>query len=603
VKRPRWALALIVAVGALVACKPRPRTFSGSEEASTKPSVGEKRVLEIDLGTGAPEVLSGGLFRLPASRTYAGLVRTLEQGLEKDTTAGVLVRFGGANLDLAQAQEIAELLAKYGKKSLPVVCHAEGLSNVTAALVLGGCTRRWLGAAGEAETVGMAAQVVYLRGLLDKLKVEVDFLHVGKFKSGPEPLTHEGPSQEAKESLEFALGSIRQGWLALADKAGPGAKEALETGPFGPEEAKKRGLIDAVGYESDAVADVKRRAKVDAIEVAYGPRAGTGNNFDVSEIVRVLAGGDEADGNRPHVVVVPAQGAISTQAGGAFSSDGITSNAMVKTLRKLGKNAAVKAIVIRIDSPGGSPLASDLIWHELMELRKKKTVIASVGGMAASGGYYIAAGAQKIFAEPGSIVGSIGVFGGKLVLGPALKEVGVNAFTFPASPTPGAGERAAYLSPLVPWNDATRERVRSLMQGIYDLFIARVAEGRKMPAEKVLVSAEGRIWSGPQGLERGLVDELGGLGAAVAAAKKLAGLDAKAPVIVSGQAEGFLEMLSLEEGADEAKIAAALARFDARRSLLLEGLPAELRPFAASLGPLLAGETVVAALPFAVTVR
>src|SRR6185503_6623173 len=115
-------------------------------------------------------VLSGGLFRLPATRTFAGLVRALEQGLEKDTTAGVLVRLGGMNMDLAQAEEVAALLAAYGKKGLPVVCHADGLSNATAALVLGGCTRRWLGAAGEAETVGMAAQVIYLRGLLDKLK-------------------------------------------------------------------------------------------------------------------------------------------------------------------------------------------------------------------------------------------------------------------------------------------------------------------------------------------------------------------------------------------------------------------------------------------------
>lgn len=602
-KRPRRALALLLAAGALVACKPRPRSFAASESQTTKPSAGEKRILEIDLSAGAPEVLSGGLFRLPASRTYSGLVRALEQGLQKDTTAGVLVRFGSNTVDLAQAQELADLLAAFGKKGVPVVCHAEGLSNATAALVLRGCTRRFLGAAGEAETVGMAAQVVYLRGLLDKLKVEADFLHVGRFKSGPEPLTHEGPSPEAREALEYALASLRNGWLELADKAGPGAKEALESGPFSPEEAKKRGLVDAVGYESDALDDVKRRAKTDALEVAYGPRAGAGETFDVAEILRVLAGGDDGAGNRPHVVVVPMQGAISTQAGGVLSSDGITSNAMVKTLRKLAKNDAVKAVVVRIDSPGGSPLASDLIWHELMELRKKKTVVASVGGMAASGGYYIAAGAQKIFAEPSSIVGSIGVFGGKLVLGPALKEVGVNAFTFPASPAPGAAERAAYLSPLVPWNDVTRERVRALMQSIYDLFVARVAEGRKMPANKVLESAEGRIWSGPQGLERGLVDELGGLAAAIAAAKKMASLDANAPVSVAGTAESFLEMLALEEGADEAKVAAAIARLDARRSVLLDGLPAELRPFAAALGPLLAGETVVAAMPFAVTLR
>jgi protease-4 len=189
------------------------------------------------------------------------------------------------------------------------------------------------------------------------------------------------------------------------------------------------------------------------------------------------------------------------------------------------------------------------------------------------------------------------------VVGTALREVGVNSVTFPASPAPGAGERAAYLSPMQPWDDATRERVRALMQGIYDLFVARVAEGRKMSAPRVLESAEGRIWSGPQGKERGLVDEIGGLSDAIRAAKKLAGLDAKAPITVEGAAEGLLEMLTLEEGADETRVAAALARLDARRTVSLEVLPEELRPFAASLGPLLAGETVVAALPFAITLR
>src|SRR5262249_2583440 len=155
-----------------------------------------------------------------------------------------------------------------------------------------------------------------------------------------------------------------------------------------------------------------------------------------------------------------------------------------------GRNDAVKAVVVRIDSPGGSPLASDLIWHELMNLRKKKPVLCSVGGMAASGGFYIASGTQKIYAEPSSIVGSIGVFGGKLVVSPGLKEIGVSSYTFPANHADGAAERAGYLSPLVPWNDETRSRVRALMQGIYDLFIARVAEGRTMPPEKVLANAE-----------------------------------------------------------------------------------------------------------------
>lgn len=587
---------------AFAGCEPRPRSHSkSSSEASNAPSFGENRVLEIDLTSGAPEAISGGLFQLPASRTYTGLVRALERGLDENTSAGVFVKLGGQNLDLAQAQELSSVLGHYAKKKIPVVCHADGLSNATAALFLNGCTRRWLSPAGEAETVGIAAQVVYLKGILDRLKVQVDFLHVGKFKSGPEPLTHEGPSPEARESLETTLASLRDGWLALAPAGA--VRDALEQGPYSPEEAKAKGIVHSLGYEAEAIADARKLAKADAMQAVFGPRSGAGGGSDFAEIVRVLAGGDDSVGDRPHVAIVPAQGAISTQAGGPFESGGITSRALVKTLRRLANDNAAKAVVIRIDSPGGSPLASDLIWHEVMELRKKKPVVASVGSMAASGGYYIACAAQRIFAEPSSIVGSIGVFGGKVVFGPALQDIGVNSVTFPASRAEGAAQRAAYLSPLVAWDDPTRERVRALMQSIYDLFVQRVALGRKMPEDKVRASAEGRIWSGPQGLERGLIDEIGGLHQAIASARKLAGLAPNTPASVEGAAEGLFEMLMLEGEADEARVAAAMARLEARRLLALDALPAELRPFAAALGPLLAGETVVAALPFALTVR
>jgi protease-4 len=584
-----------------VACTPRPRSFSKSGEESAAPGAREKRVIEIDVSTGAPEALAGGLFQISASRTYTGLVRALERGLQADTTAGVLVRVGHQNFELAQAEEIGGLLARFAQKGLPVVCHADALSNATAGLVLRGCTKRWLAAAGEAETVGIAAQVVYLKGLFDKLKVQADFLHVGRFKSGPEPLTQEGPSPEAREALEFCLGSIRGSWLELANGVPAGAREALEKGPWSPKEAKTEGLVHELGYELEARKDAEKLAKTSAHEVVFGPRAGKSSGFDFGEIMRVLAG-DEGGGG-PRVAVVPAEGAISTEAGGPFASGGISSRAMVKTLRKLAKNSSVKAVVIRIDSPGGSPLASDLIWHELIELRKQKPVIASVGGMAASGGYYIVAGAQRIFAEPTSIVGSIGVFGGKIVFGPALKEVGVNSVTFPANPAPGSAERATYLSPFEPWDDASRERMRAVMQGIYDVFVERVAEGRKMPPDKVHASAEGRIWSATQGLERGLVDEIGGLGQAIALARQLAKLDADAPVTVEGGAEGILDLLNLEESADEASVKRALETLALRRTLSLEALPEELRPFAAALGPLFSGESVVAALPYALSVR
>jgi protease-4 len=224
--------------------------------------------------------------------------------------------------------------------------------------------------------------------------------------------------------------------------------------------------------------------------------------------------------------------------------------------------------------------------------------------MAASGGYYIACASQRIFAERTSIVGSIGVFGGKINVAPALEQFGVHAETFAASPEAGAGARASFNSPLTSWDDATRERVRAQMQGIYDLFIARVAHGRHMEVQKVRDSAEGHIWSGDQGLQRGLVDEIGGLSEALAAARKAAGLASDAPVSVEGGRESLLDSLLLGDDASDAEAAAALARLsDAHEIRLIEQVPAELRAFVSSVAPLSGREHAAVALPYGLVVR
>jgi len=265
---------------------------------------------------------------------------------------------------------------------------------------------------------------------------------------------------------------------------------------------------------------------------------------------------------------------------------------------------SVKAVVLRIDSPGGSPLASDLLWHEMMGLRKKKPIIVSVGNMAASGGYYIACASQRIFAERTSIVGSIGVFGGKINVAPALDQFGIHAETFAASPEPGAAARAAQSSPLSSWDEPTRERVRAHMQGIYDLFIARVAHGRKMAVEKVLESAEGHIWSGDQGLSRGLVDEIGGLSEALTAARKAAHLEADAPVSVEGGREGLLDSLLLSDDASDSDAVAAFNRLSTvSATRLLSAVPQELRTFVGGAASLSEREHVAVALPYGLLIR
>jgi protease IV len=597
----RRALLMLVA---LAACTGRPRFVEDGDEKTKAPGPQDKKVIEIDLSSGAPEGSTGGFIQLPATRTYTGLVRTLERALNDDTAAGVFVKLGATDLGFARAAELGDLLARFGDEKKPVVCHSHDYGNAMSWLVLRGCNRIWLSAAGGMDTVGIAAELVHLKGLLDRLKVHADILHIGRYKSGAEPLTREDPSPDTRESLGATLASMRQSWLDGAEQGRPGKglREKLEQGPYSPEQARAAGLVDAVGFESDARNDARKLAKTTFVESGFGPKAKEDGGFDIGELIQLLTGGDDGASGRPRLAVVPAEGAIGMDSGGPLDSGGITAKALNRTLRRLRQDDTVKAVVLRIDSPGGSPLASDLIWHEMMELRKKKPVIASVGSMAASGGYYIACAAQKVVAERASIVGSIGVFGGKIVIGPALSEVGINTFVVSANPAPGAAERAAYLSPFAPWDPPTRSRVEDHMRSIYDLFIARVAEARKMPNEAVRAHAEGRIWSGVQGKERGLVDELGGLSKALDLARNLAGLSRDTPVSVEGQQESLLEMLLIGEGASEADVRAALHRLERERALL-STLPAELRVYADTVSSLATGERVVAALPLALTLR
>jgi protease IV len=607
--RERGFVALLFGASlALASCEGRPRSGTSGSGSSTRGffTAATGKIVAIDLSDGAPESSGGGFFPLPASRTYVGLVRVLERAKDDQDAKGVYLRLGSEGLGWAQSEELGRLLGAIRDRGKPIVCHADSISNATSWLLARGCERIWLSPAGDADTVGIAAQLVHVKGALDKLEVQADFVHVGKFKSASEPLTREAPSEETRRALLFTIKSFRKNWLdgATAARKQAGFREALEHGPWSAKEAKARGLVDEVGYESDAHDDIKARAGVQRLASAFGRKPDNDSPPDITEIIRVLTGADERAGGRPHVAVVVAEGSISMEGGGLLDGgSGITAKALKKTLRKLAKDNSVKAVVLRIDSPGGSALASDLIWHELRELGKKKPLIASVGGMAASGGYYLASAAQRIIAERTSIVGSIGVVGGKLVLGQALEKYGVNTFTLAASDEPGAAERAAYLSALTPWDSPTRERVKETMIDIYDLFLDRVSQGRGVPVDKIKPHAEGRIWSGEQGKERGLVDDFGGLSDAIRLARELGDLDERAPVVVQGGADSLFQTLLLGSEASDAEVAAAVGRAQASQSPIARAVPVELRAFVGAYSPLTQGETTTLALPYALFVR
>lgn len=569
-------------------------------------AAGGGAVVEFDLSRGLGESAGGiALFSGPTQPSLAELVLSLKRVESDRRTRGFFVRLGGADLSWAQAEELGRLFSAL-KPEHNVVCHAHAYSNTTLLFAARGCDRLWLSPAGEVATVGIAGQMVYLKRLFERLQVKADFLHMGKYKSFAETFTEDGPSDAARESLAAVLGSIRSTWLDGLNAARPREKlqHAVEHGPWAPEAALADGLIDSVGYVSEARDEAKRLAQVDVVETSGGVGERRGAAEAISELIQAAAGASRSEGGEPHVVVLTATGGINMEPEGVFGGDGIAAGPLGKTLRRLRENDAVKAVVLRIASPGGSALASDLLWHDLMLLRDAKPLIASLADVAASGGYYMASAASRIVAERTTILGSIGVVGGKIVFGPALDQLGVTGVTLPASAEPGAAERAAYLSPLTEWDPATREVVRAQMAAIYELFLNRVAKGRGLPIEHVRGVAEGRIWSGVHGLEHRLIDEFGGLTEAIALAKKQAGLDEDSEVRVEGGPEGLLELLQIDEGDDKPEsIARALARLRATPPSVLSRVAAPLQPYAESLLPLLGREKILTALPFAFQVQ
>ncbi len=599
-------------MGGAASCDGRaPQAAPAKVGAEAPPSFGGPAVVELDLRGGVTETSDGGLFGGGRRTTYAELVDGLREMREGTTTAGLFVRFGG-RMGFARAHEIGRILGEIRAKDRPVFCHADDYDNgsyLTASL---GCTKIYVSPAGGVDTVGIAAQLLFAKSFLAKYKVDVDYLQIGKFKGAEEPFTRDAPSPEARASLENALRGIRTAWLGAISK-GRGGKLAdgvIEDGPYPPDEAKAKGVVDEVGYLDEARDAVKKAANATRITKRFGgPDGSPSLARGLADVFRGMSG----SGGAPHIAVLPAAGAITMAGGGGLplgGGEGITERALGKEITRLTDDTSTKAVVLRIDSPGGSALASDLLWSKLMKLRKDKPLVVSVAGMAASGGYYLSCAGTKIVAEPTSIVGSIGVVGGKLSFGKALEEYGVHAETISAAPDPDKAARSAYMSMLSPWDEKTRDKVRASMQSIYDLFLKRVSEGRDLPVDKVATFAEGRLFAGEEAKTLGMIDQVGGIEDAIKLAITLAKVPDDTPVDLVGAPPTFLEALggddaSGESGESAQAIAAEAARraaADAALAPWLAKVP-EMGAFAGALGPLFTGERVLAVAPFAFALR
>ncbi len=386
------------------------------------------------------------------------------------------------------------------------------------------------------ELNGLSTTHLFLRGLLDKIGVTPEFVKVGAFKSAPEQFTNESSSPAAAEETNALLDDEYDRYVAAVAKARGLTPEKvraiLNEGLFTSNDAVSAGLIDGLAGPGDGL----RKALADY----------TGHPVNLT----VSGPADQV----PHVWASPPRIGLVEVAGDIVSSDigfGLVHTAqadrIVKALHDARDDGNIKAVVLRVESPGGDVAASEVIWQAVKELRERKPVVASFGDVAASGGYYVASGANLIVAEPSTLTGSIGVFAGKADLSKLLSWLGVGVETFKR------GDRADFYTLTRAWTPSERATAEAMVRTFYDGFVNHVAEGRHMDRQKVDAIAQGRVWTGAQAKDRGLVDMLGDLEVALAQARELAHLSPDAPVAVVGST-GLFKL------PDTSRLSAALNR-------------------------------------------
>jgi protease-4 len=529
VKRLLFALGCLFVLGAALAVFGFLVALGQNERPSL--SLGET-VLTWRISGSYPERPSASavLPGFPEQQSFSSVYRALRAARGDDSVKALAVTIDGAGLGLAQAQEVRRQFHALREAGKNVECYldtvGEGANGTLDYYLASACDDIFVSPAGEFNLLGLAFDSYFVRGALDKLHIDPEFHHRGKFKSASEMYTERKHSPEAREALDRLLdgffGQVVGGVAEDRDLAPAAVRAAFDAAPFSLEDAVAKGLVDELLFADQFQDEISERF----------PGAGERE---------LLAHRGSSFGTGKHVAVLFADGTIVRGKSGSdpWSGEGaLGSVSLAKHLDDLADDDDVAAVVLRVDSPGGSALASDLILRAVSSLKEKKPVVASFSDLAASGGYYIAAKASRIVAEEGSITGSIGVVSGKLVTKRFREDLlgvtneilkrGANADIYSSSSVFSPEQEAAFVGQ---------------MERIYQRFIGHVAEGRGMEPAAVDAVAQGRVWTGADAKERGLVDELGGLDRAIALAGELGGLGDEARFSVHPAPPDFWELL------------------------------------------------------------
>ncbi|MBI4478358.1 MAG: signal peptide peptidase SppA [Acidobacteria bacterium] len=475
-----------------------------------------------------------GLVRGRRPRTVRSIVDNLRKAKVDDRIKGVLIAPSGLQAPFwGKLQELRDAILDFRKSGKPAVAYLEdGLEREY--FLATACDRIFLMPTTPLELNGLATFDLFLRGTLDKIETYPDMLAIGEYKTAVNLFTEKGYTSAHREqsaSLNRDLYDQLVGGIAEGRrKSVPEVRALLDQGPFLPEEALRVGLIDDLAYE-DQIDD----------KVEIGGRDWRRVTSDEYEGVKPSSVGLNRG---PRIAVIYAVGLINTGRSGWSPTDGpvVGSETLIEYVRKARGDSSIRAIVLRVDSPGGSAVASDAIWRELLitrQGRSAKPVVVSMSDLAASGGYYIAMAGSDIVAQPATLTGSIGIYSGKMVTGGTFEKLGA------AIDGVKDGKFADMHSPIRRYSPEERAKILEQMQAYYDQWIEKIAASRGLTPERVDSLAQGRVWTGQQARQIGLVDELGGLDRAVALAKQRAKIDAREEVeiIVYPPRRTFYELL------------------------------------------------------------
>ncbi|HWU55760.1 MAG TPA: signal peptide peptidase SppA [Rhizomicrobium sp.] len=472
-------------------------------------------VLALDLREPIDDSAAGATSLLtPRRATVMDVVLGLDAASRDTRVKGVVMRLGNGALSTAEAQEIGAAIGRFRAKGKFVIAQASaffsaGLGDYLAATA---ANEIWMQPKSPFSPSGAGGGEIFLRGTFDKIHAEPQIAKRAEYKSAADMYMEKEMSPADREQLTALMNSVYDTAVTEmgTNRHIPRADviAALEASPQFAEDARARKLIDRIGYDDEARAAAKAKAGAGAKSVKFTdyvkdatPKLGTAN------IAIVEAAGEIRDG--------------TAKTSWLNASSGIASDDLSAAIDQAARDKNIKAIVLRVDSPGGSVTASDQILHAVKKAQKAgKPVVVSMGGVAASGGYYISLSANKIVAQPGTITGSIGVLTGKVSFGKTLELIGAKAETV------GVGKNTLMDSPFQPFTPDQWANLNHQADVIYDDFTQKVAEGRKMPLAKVRDAARGRVWSGADAKARGLVDTLGGFWTAAQTAAGLASVPA-----------------------------------------------------------------------------